>query len=129
MFGSPGPISGNPGNPGPISGNPGNLGPISRNLLVWYQKFWKYRKITLWAQISRNGPKFPDFQKWSQISGFPGPQISKIWPGTGLDQAGPGLSHLDQAGPGLSHLDPKYTCRHPCWVATKAADSPPKAKR
>ena len=32
----------------------------------------------------------------SQISGFPGPQISKIWPRPGLSWAGPGLSHLDQ---------------------------------
>ena len=31
-------------------------------------EIWKSRKITLRAQISRNGPKFPDFQKWAQIS-------------------------------------------------------------
>ena len=23
---------------------------ISRNIFVWYQNFWKYRKITLWVQ-------------------------------------------------------------------------------
>ena len=31
-----------------------------------------------------------------QISGFPGPQISKIWPWPGLGWVRPGLSHLDQ---------------------------------
>ena len=31
-----------------------------------------------------------------QISGLPGFQVSKIWSGPGLGQAGPGLSHLNQ---------------------------------
>ena len=41
----------------------------------------------------------------SQISGFPGPQISKIWPGPGRAWA-LGRAWADCAGPGLGPRNP-----------------------